>query len=123
MQAGHSNLPIEAGHADVVIAMTADELFELIKQEKAVESPTKLLTESPTRKRSLIKQNSIYQTPKTQSKTVTLHEVASFLNGVMRKKVAIDAKFGLDPARKISFNAFTFQEFIALGFGEFNSGR
>jgi len=84
---------------------------------------THALADSPQRKKSLLKQNTIHLTPKLQTKAYTIQEVAGFLDGVMRRKVAADAQYGLDPTRKMTLETFTFQEFVTLGFGDITAGR
>jgi len=50
----------------------------------------------------------MYESPKLQSKHHTFAEVTNFFDGVLRKKVQIDAFYGLDPERKLTIEAFTF---------------
>jgi hypothetical protein len=71
------------------------------------------LPDSPLKKK-LTKAFSLYGSPKLQSKHYTLAEVANFFDGVLRKKVQVDACYGLDPERKSTIEAFTFQEFMLL---------
>jgi hypothetical protein len=66
-----------------------------------------LVPDSPPKKK-LSKGVSIYGSPKLQSKHHTLAEITNFFDGVLRKKVQVDASYGLDPERKLTIEAFTF---------------